>query len=85
MSSLFQDPLDEEKFDSIQYINQQFPTGFIWITYYNCIHSYSSYSLDNHYFLIYIYLETSLDDLNSFISNIGLQISTLDDVRGILY
>eukprot|EP01032_Pedospumella_encystans_P018155 gene18155-20675_t len=45
----FVDPLDNEEFDSVQYINQKFPT------------------------------ESSLDDLDSFIVDIGSQISKLDD------
>jgi len=73
-SKYFVDPLDSDEFDSVQYINQKFPTGKpTW-------RKSKSYSINvNSFFSIFL-LESSLDDLDSFIVDIGAQISKLDDV-----
>lgn len=70
MSFLIEDPLDSEHFDAVQYINQRFPTGSV------CIPRVSNYNL-----LLYtIYVEASLEELDTFISGISGQISQLDEV-----
>ena len=72
-ATYFADPLESEDFDSVSYINQRFPTG-INTTFFRLWRSFNIISFR------FPTTETSLDDLDSFIEDIGGQISTLDEV-----
>lgn len=75
---LLQDPLDTEDFDPVDFINQRFPTGNHF--------SHISILIESDLCLIVSsFVESSLDDLDSFVNDITSQISSLDAVCILLY